>query len=85
MLCVGINTEEDIDMIKDTYKPFVITIESHGKKFSGECNWDCSSDDVMDIMRGLMIAAGFSEGWLANYCEQYVMENELFNKQEDDN
>lgn len=69
-------------MIKETHKPFVLTIESHGKKFSGECNWDCSTSDVMEVMKGLMIAAGFAECWLDRYCEQYLEEAE-FNKGEE--
>lgn len=61
--------------MKDDYKPFVLTIEAHGKRFSGEIHWDCSTTDVMDVMKGLMIAAGFSEEWLENYCGCWAEEN----------
>lgn len=62
-------------MIKNDYKPFVLTIEAHGKKFSGESHWDCSTNDVMGVMKGLMIAAGFAEAWLESYCEDWAEEN----------
>jgi len=38
----------------------IITIESHGNKFSAELPWDVNLYDLMSAMRGLLVASGYS-------------------------
>ncbi len=40
-------------------KPTILTIESHGKKFSAELPWDTNIYDLMGAMKGLLVASGW--------------------------
>ena len=36
-----------------------LTLESHGKKYSAEMNWDCDCEALLDAFLGLSVAATF--------------------------
>jgi len=37
-------------------KPTILTIETHGKKFSAELPWDTNIYDLMGAMKGLLVS-----------------------------
>lgn len=39
--------------------PTILTIETHGKKFSAELPWDTNIYDLMGAMKGLLVASGW--------------------------
>lgn len=36
-----------------------LTLESHGRKFSAEMNWDCDCEGLLDAFLGLSVAATY--------------------------
>lgn len=36
-----------------------LTLESHGKKYSAEMNWDCGCEALLDAFLGLTVCATF--------------------------
>ena len=52
----------------NTEKPTIISIESHGKKFTAELPWDVNMSDLMDALKGLLLASG----WPIDIINEYV-------------
>ena len=62
----------------------LITIKnSKGDTYSAEIAWDCNADDIMEALNGLMISAGYSEGWLNRFCVDRVEEHGLLKDEQD--
>lgn len=46
-----------------------ITIEFYGNKFTAEISEESSMDEIMPIIRGLLITAGFHENTIDEYIK----------------
>jgi|688.fasta_scaffold685610_3 hypothetical protein len=67
-----------------TPEPSIISISSHGDKFTAEIAWDASVDDMFNAFRGLMICAGYHPGSIENYTIELAEELDRYNKESED-
>ena len=42
-------------------EPIIVTISSHGRKFTVELPWDSSIGEVCDALKGLLKASGYTD------------------------
>jgi hypothetical protein len=54
---------------KEKGNMMTITIEMYGKKFAAEISEESSMDDIIPIIRGLLITAGFHENTIDEYIK----------------
>lgn len=48
-------------------EPTIVTISSHGRKFTAELPWDVSMPDLADAIKGLLKASGWSDELVNEY------------------
>ena len=48
-------------------EPTIITITSHGRKFTAELPWDVSMPELADAIKGLVKASGFPDEVVNEY------------------
>jgi hypothetical protein len=48
-------------------EPTIISIVSHGRKFTAELPWDVSMPELADAIRGLLKASGWSDEVVNEY------------------
>jgi hypothetical protein len=49
----------------------ILSLESNGKKFSAELNWDAGLEDLMDSFYGLCVCATFNPKNIVEYMNSY--------------
>ena len=50
-------------------EPTIVTISSHGRKFTAELSWDVSMPDLAAAIKGLLKASGYADGLVNNYIK----------------
>jgi hypothetical protein len=50
-------------------EPTIITISSHGRKFTAELPWDVSMPQLADAIKGLVKASGFPDEVVNDYIK----------------
>ena len=48
-------------------EPTIVTISSHGRKFTAELPWDVSMPQLADAIKGLVKASGFPDELVNEY------------------
>jgi hypothetical protein len=48
-------------------EPTIVTITSHGRKFTAELPWDVSMPDLADAIKGLLKASGWPDELVNEY------------------
>lgn len=50
-------------------EPTIVTIQSHGRKFTAELPWDVSMPDLADAIKGLLKASGYTDELVNDYIK----------------
>jgi hypothetical protein len=48
-------------------EPTIVTISSHGRKFTAELPWDVSMPELADAIKGLVKASGYADELVNEY------------------
>ena len=61
-------------------EPTIVTISSHGRKFTAELPWDVAMPELADAIRGLVKASGYPDELVNEYIKTddftpYVSDN----------
>ena len=50
-------------------EPTIVTISSHGRKFTAELPWDVSMPELADAIKGLVKASGYPDELVNEYIK----------------